>query len=84
MNIHIDSFSNASIVDLKKSNRNERGVLNALNINPSISTWDMCDNPWLCDIIKNLKDKGMIKPAKSAYPWHKWKLTKSGKGAITI
>lgn len=80
----IDSFSNATVVDLKKSLRNENGVLNALRINPRVSTFDMSENKWLVDIIKSLEDKKLIISVKEPYPWHKWKLTKAGKEALIL
>ena len=82
--VHIDSFSNATVVDLKKSMRNENGVLNALKINPRISTFDMSEHQWLPPIIKLLEGKQMIKSLDEPYPWHKFKLTKKGKDAITV
>jgi len=82
--MHICSFTNVTVADLKKSMRNENGVLNALKIDPRISTWDMSENMWLVDIIKSLEDKGLILPVEEPYPWHKWKITKAGKEAMTV
>ena len=79
---HICSFSNATVVDLEKSMRNENGVLNALKIDPRISTFDMGEHRWLPPIIKSLEGKQMIESLDEPYPWHKWKLTKNGKDAI--
>lgn len=81
--MHIDSFSNATVVDLKKSGRNESGVLFALKYHSRVSTWDMSKNSWLRVIIKSLKKKNLIIPADEDYPWHKWKLTNAGEKAIT-
>lgn len=81
--IYLDSFTNAGVVDLKKSMRNENGVLNALNINPMVSTWDMSENPWLCRIIDSLKENELIVSEKQEYPWHKFVLTQAGKERIT-
>ena len=78
----VDSFTNATIVDLKKSARNENAVLYALKYHPRVSTWDMSENIWLVDIIESLEKKEMILPIKSEYPWHEWKLTEAGKKAI--
>lgn len=82
--MHICSFTNAPIVELKESMRNENGVLNALKMNPRISTFDMCEHEWLQDVIKSLEDKGLILAVKEPYPWHKWKITKAGKAAMTV
>lgn len=82
--MHIDSFTNATVIDLKKSMRNENGVLNALKISPRISTWDMSENPWLCTIIESLVKNEMIVALDEEYPWHKWELTDAGKAGITV
>ena len=82
--MHICSFTNATAVDLKKSLRNENGVLNALRINPRLSTWDMSENAWLRNIVESLEDKRLILPVDETYPWHKWELTEDGKAAITV
>lgn len=79
----IDSFTNCSVVDLKKSLRNENGVLNALKVNPCLSTWDMSEHKWLREIIKSLEEKEFIVPVDEPYPWHKWKLTDAGRREIT-
>lgn len=78
MHIHLDSFSNAGVMDLKKSLRNENGVLNALKINPKVSTWDMSENVWLVNIISSLKKKELIRDVKEDYPWHRYELTEKG------
>jgi hypothetical protein len=82
--MHVDSFTNATVVDLKKSARNEHGVLYALKYHPRISTWDMSENAWLRIIIESLENKKLIEPVSEPYPWHKWKLTKAGENAIII
>lgn len=79
----IDSFTNCSVVDLKKSGRNENGVLNALRTNPRLSTFDMCEYRWISKIIKSLEEKGLIIPVDEPYPWHKWELTDAGVREIT-
>lgn len=81
--IHFDSFSHPTVCDLKKSMRNENGVLYALNYHPRISTWDMSENGWLRDIIDSLEEKKLIRGVRCEYPWHEWKLTKAGEKAIT-
>jgi len=81
--MHIDSFTNATVVDLKKSGRNENGVLYALKYHPRVSTWDMSENAWLRNIIDSLEKKELIVPVKSEYPWHEWKLTITGEKVIT-
>jgi len=80
----IDSFTNATLVDLKDSLRNENGVLYALKYHPKVSTWDMCENEWLRVIIELLENKQLILPVKAGYPWHEWRLTEIGDKAITI
>lgn len=82
--MHIDSFTNVTVVDLKKSGRNENGVLYALKYHPRVSTWDMADNAWLRDIIESLEKKEMITPVPESYPWHKWVITVAGEKAITV
>jgi len=82
--IFIDSFTNVTLAELKKSQRNENGVLYALKYHPRVSTWDMSENVWLVDIISTLESKQMIIPVKTEYPWHEWKLTEAGKKAITV
>lgn len=84
MNIHLDSFSNATAVDLKKSLRNENGVLYTLKYHPRVSTWDMSENAWLRNIIIILQKKKLILPVAELYPWHKWKLTEAGENEITV
>jgi len=79
----VDSFTNCSVVDLKKSARNENGVLNALRSNPRLSTWDMSEHRWIREIIKSLEEKEFITPIDEPYPWHKWNLTEAGKRSIT-
>ena len=75
----IDSFSNATAVDLKQSARNEHNVLYALKYHPRISTFDMSENAWLCTIIRQLENKGFIQSIPEPYPWHLWILTDSGR-----
>lgn len=82
--MHIDSFSNTSIVSLKKSLRHEKGVLYALKYHPRVSTWDMSENAWLRKIIKTLEDKQLIIPVEAEYPWHEWKITEAGEAVITV
>ncbi|MBT3042241.1 MAG: hypothetical protein KME67_05205 [Candidatus Thiodiazotropha sp. (ex Codakia orbicularis)] len=82
--MYIDSFSNTSIVSLKKSLRHENGVLYALKYHPKVSTWDMAENAWLRKIIEALENKQLIVPVKAEYPWHEWKLTEAGNAAITV
>ena len=82
--VFMDSFSNATVVDLKKSERNENGVLYALKHHPRVSTWDMSENAWLRNIIKSLQDKKLIEPLDEPYPWHKWKLTEEGEREVTV
>jgi hypothetical protein len=84
LKMHIDSFTNVTVVDLKKSNRNENGVLYALKYHPRVSTWDMSENAWLRNIIASLQKKELIVPVAEPYPWHKWKLTIAGEKAITV
>lgn len=82
--VHICSFTNVSLAELKKSNRNENNVLYALKYHPRVSTWDMCENAWLRNIIESLEKKELILPVKDDYPWHKWELTSKGEAAITL
>ncbi len=82
--IFIDSFSNVTLANLKECARNENGVLYALKYHPRVSTWDMCENEWLVDIIQSLENKQLILPVKAEYPWHEWKLTSAGEKAITV
>ncbi len=82
--MHVDSFTNVTMTDLKECMRNESGVLYALKYHPRISTFDMCGNEWLQVIIKSLEEKQLISPIKAEYPWHKWKLTDAGDKAITV
>jgi len=81
--IYLCSFS-GTVADLKKSLRNENGVLYTLKYHPRVSTWDMRENKWLRDIIESLENKKLILPVKDEYPWHKWVLTESGIKAITV
>ena len=80
----IDSFTNVTLAQLKECSRTENGVLYALKYHPRASTWDMCENEWLQEIIKTLEEKQLILPIKSEYPWHEWKLTDAGNKAITV
>jgi len=80
--MHICSFTNMSIIELKKDRRNDDAVLSILKDNPRISTWDMSENRWLCDIIESLENKGLIMSLDEPYPWHKWELTELGESRI--
>jgi len=80
--MNICSFTNAKLIDLKKSLRHENGVLYAISINPKVSTWDMSENAWLCKIIESLEQNELISPVKEQYPWHKWEITDKGRQAI--
>lgn len=82
--MHICSFTNVTLTELKGSARNENGVLYALKYHPQVSTFDMSENKWLSEIIETLENKQMILPVKAEYPWHEWKLTKAGNDAITV
>ena len=73
--IFLDSFS-GSVVDLPKKDRTQENVLEVLKNDPMVSTWDMSENPWLRTIIANLVLAGEIKPIKSDYPWHRYKVIK--------
>lgn len=81
--IRICSFSSTA-AELKKSGRNENGVLYALKYHPRISTFDMCDKAWLRNIIEKLEKKKLIQREDEPYPWHKWSLTDKGKREIII
>lgn len=80
--MHIDSFTNARLSQLKECARNENGVLYVLKYHPQVSTWDMSENEWLRDIIQSLEEKQLILPVYAEYPWHKWILTDAGLKAI--
>jgi len=82
--MHIESYSNASVIDLKKSNRNANGVLNALRINPRIIIGDLIENPWLVNIIEKLVEDGHILEVSEPFPCIRYSLTKSGIDFITI
>ena len=82
--MHVDIFTNIPLANLKKCGRNENGVLYALKYHPRVSTWDMCENKWLRDIIESLENKRLVLPVKAEYPWHEWKLTKAGDKLITV
>ena len=73
-NIHICSFSSAA-AELSKKLRNESGVLQALKVDPYVSTFDMSEKVWLRKIIARLEDLGLIKRVDNPYPWCKWLLT---------
>jgi hypothetical protein len=73
-----------SACDLKKSIRNENGVLNALQMHPYMSTFDMSENLWLVKILDSLKEKGLIVELSEPYPLHKFLVTDEGIKAITI
>jgi len=79
--IYLDSFSGA-VVDLKKKDRTKDNVLRVLKEHPRVSTFDMCENVWLCNIVKNLESEKLIKAEKEGYPWHRWSLTKAGQQAL--
>lgn len=65
-----DSFSGPA-AQLPLSRRTPGGVLEALRINPRISTFDMIDTPWLRRCIHSLKSNGQITEDKDEpYPWH--------------
>jgi len=72
----ICSFS-GSVADLKNTRydkgRTEENVLKCLAKDPKVSTWDMSENPWLCQIINILESKGLIIVEKAEYPWHIFK-----------
>jgi len=82
--MHVDSFTNVSLANLKPSLRHENGVLYALKRNPRVSTWDMSEHPWLQNIIAKLEEKQLILPVNEEYPWHKWKITEAGNRATTV
>jgi len=79
--MHLCSFS-CTAANLKKSLRNENGVLYALKHYPLISTFDMSEKPWLRNIIEALEKKGFIKKEKEPYPWHRWSLTAEGEKLV--
>jgi len=77
MHVNICSFSTKA-AELKPKDRTAINALLALQENPRISTFDMSDNAWLCGLVKLLESKNYIKPVNEPYPWHKWKITKTG------
>jgi len=81
--IHLCSFSSTA-ANLKESLRHENGVLYTLKYYPRISTFDMSENEWLQNIIKQLEEKKLIEQVDESYPWHKWKLTEQGVRATII
>jgi DNA-binding HxlR family transcriptional regulator len=81
--IHICSFSSTA-AELKKSGRNENGVLYALKYHPRISTFDMSEKAWLRNIIERLEEKELIRREDEPYPWHRWSITDAGNAAITV
>lgn len=76
----IDSFSGAAS-DLKKGQRTEANVLEALRRDPRISTWDFCEHGWLDHIVKELKRTGQIKELDEPYPWHRFEVAAQEGGA---
>lgn len=75
--IYIDSFSGAAS-DLKRGQRTPENVLTALRRDPRISTWDMCEHPWLRDCISELKSRKLIVEDKSEpYPWLRFSVVAS-------
>lgn len=81
--VHICSFDSTA-ANLKKSARNENGVLYALKYHPRISTFDMAEKAWLRNIIAELEKKELIQREGEEYPWHRWSLTESGQALIII
>lgn len=77
MKLHVCSFS-SNAAELKPKDRTSLNLLLALKENPRISTFDMSENMWLCDLVRNLEDKDYIETVRSSYPWHKWKVTEAG------
>jgi len=74
----IDSFSGA-VVDLPKKERTDKNVISVLTDSPRVSTWDMSENRWLCDIIESLEKRKFIISKDEPYPWHRYKVTEEGK-----
>jgi len=73
----IDSFS-GSVIELKRDKREPLDILNCLNKDPRVSTWDMSETPWLRKRIAILIKDGLIAEKKQPYPWHRYELTSKG------
>lgn len=79
--IYLTSFSGAA-AELKKSERNPLGILAALKSNSRVSTFDMCELPWLCNGIDALKRENLIVDVKENYPWLRYKLSPAGEAKL--
>lgn len=76
MNVIVCSFS-GKVTELKKKDRTEEAVLSCLAKHPRVSVWDMCETPWLCQIVNRLLKDGRLKDdPKEQYPWHKFIVVK--------
>lgn len=66
------SFSGAA-ADLPPRMRTPGHVLAALRKSPLVSTFDMCEVPWLRGCIDVLKVQGkIIEDNNEQYPWHRY------------
>ncbi len=79
-----DNYSDVSVLDLKRGSRNANTVLNALRINPRISSFSISENIWLANIINKLIKDGLIIQMSELFPVSRYSLTKSGIDFITV
>ncbi len=76
-NVHLCSFSGKA-ADIKPKDRNVNILVSVLRKHPRISTWDMSENVWLRDLIKQAMIRDLIKEVDEPYPWHRFVVTESG------
>ena len=72
--VFIDSFTGPA-ANLPKGERTPDNVMEALRRNGRVSTWDMSENRWLRDCIRQLlKDARIVEINGEAYPWHRYRV----------
>lgn len=77
--IFLDSFG-GPIAELKPKDRTKEKALAILRENQRVSTFDMSEKyRWLPGLIDSLVADGTIEEVPSQHPWHKYRLTDTGR-----
>ncbi|WP_157266447.1 hypothetical protein [Azohydromonas aeria] len=80
--MHLDSFSGPA-ASLEPAERTASNVLRCLANHPRVSTFDLCETPWLDRAIRDLRQQGLIvEGTGDGYPWLTYRLTAKGAAQI--
>lgn len=67
---------------LSPRHRTQKQLLQVLAHDPRVSQYDMEENAWLVDLLRELYKAGLVTAVLDQYPWHRYTLTEAGKANV--